>query len=50
MNAGSEALLPLPSNLCGIIGEDSDLCLLVVKEHEAAAIFGGQDDPLANRP
>ena len=40
----------LPSNLRGIIGEDSDLWLLVIKEHVAAAIFGGQNDPLANRP
>jgi len=41
------SLLP---NLRGIIGEDSDLCPLVFKEQDAAAIFRGEDDPFANRP
>src|ERR1700747_1272791 len=40
----------LLSNLRGIIGEDSDLCPLVFKEQDAAAIFRGEDDPFANRP
>jgi len=41
------SLLP---NLRGVIAEDSDLCPLVFKEQDAAAIFRGEDDPFANRP
>ena len=40
----------LVSDLRGIIGEDSDLRPLVFKEHDAAAVFGGENDSLANRP
>jgi hypothetical protein len=36
--------------LRGIVGEDSDLRPLLFKEHDAAAILGGEDDSLANRP
>jgi hypothetical protein len=40
----------LLSNFRGIIGEDSDLRPLVFKEHDTAAVFGGENDSLANRP
>ena len=40
----------LLSNLRGIIGEDSDPRPALIKEHNAATIFGGEDDPFANRP
>jgi hypothetical protein len=43
-------MFSLLSNLRGIIGEHSDLRAALIKEHSAATIFGGEDDPLDNRP
>jgi hypothetical protein len=40
----------LLSNLRRVIGKNSDLRPTVFKVHDAAAIFGGEDDPFANRP
>ena len=43
-------VVALLSNLRRIIGENSDLRPTVFKEHDAAATFGREDDPFANRP
>jgi hypothetical protein len=40
----------LLSDFRGIIGEDGDLRPLVFKERDTAAVFGGENDSLANRP
>ena len=42
-------VVALLSNLRRIIGENSDLRPTVFKEHDAAATFGREDDPFANK-